>query len=338
MFPGVGVDAGRGKDIKFAAMTKDLVDIEMAAHGGTVIEIRKPAANGRWCRDSKYNRRITASDTEMEITGPAAGHDRMKTKADPDRHQGASACSTTAPAASRPGAPGCRRRRTSTATSGARSPTAIRKPRTTSATASPATGTTGAPIYDRFDVAKEPNEANRFGWMVEIDPIDPASTPMKRTALGRFKHEGADEHRQQGRPRRRLHGRRRALRLRLQVRHRRQVQSDDRAANMDLLDKGTLYVARYNADGTGEWLPLVHGQGPLTAENGFTSQADVADPGAPRRRSAGRHQDGPAGGRRGQPEDRQGLRDADQQHASARPSRSTPPTRAPTTPSATSSR
>jgi secreted PhoX family phosphatase len=126
----------------------------------------------------------------------------------------------------------------------------------------------------RFDVAVNGNELNRFGWVVEIDPFDPDSTPVKRTSLGRFKHEGAfftestdgravvysgdDENRDylykyvSPRPWRRMISR-----------------------GQSPLDGGTLYVARFDEDGSGRWLPLVHGTGPLTAANGFVDQADV---------------------------------------------------------------
>ncbi|CAA9550361.1 MAG: Putative phosphatase, partial [uncultured Thermomicrobiales bacterium] len=79
MFPGVGNQDA--KDVGFAKMTRDLVDIEMMAHGGSVVEIRRE--NGAWrvVPDSRYARRVTAA-TPMEITGPAAGHDRLKTSAD----------------------------------------------------------------------------------------------------------------------------------------------------------------------------------------------------------------------------------------------------------------
>lgn len=125
----------------------------------------------------------------------------------------------------------------------------------------------------RFDLAKNRNELNHFGWMVEIDPNDPSSTPIKRTALGRFKHEGATVTEVNGRV----------------VIYSGDDENGDylykfvgnapwrqlRARGKSPLDEGTLYVAKFNADGSGTWLPLVHGAGPLTPANGFIDQADV---------------------------------------------------------------
>ena len=79
--------AGAVAKASLAAQTPEQTRIEMMAHNGSVIEVRKE--NGAWTvvPDSQYARRITL-DTEMRIAGPAAGHDRLKTSADPDRHQG----------------------------------------------------------------------------------------------------------------------------------------------------------------------------------------------------------------------------------------------------------
>ena len=271
MFPGLGVQDA--KDVNFAKMTKDLVDIEMAAHGGAVVEIRR--RNGQWqvVKDSKYTRRITA-ETPMDITGPAAGHARMRTSADAEGRKVRGMVNNCAGGVTPWGTwLSCEENFNGYfwGKMAEDHPEARNYKRYG----------IGAPAYawgkfhDRFDLAKEPNEANRFGWVVEIDPFDPNFVPKKRTALGRTKHEGAagitngdgryviylgDDERFDYVYKFVTAGK---------------VDPQNRAANFGLLDEGVLYVAKYNPDGTGAWLPMVHGQGPLTEANGFRSQADV---------------------------------------------------------------
>jgi secreted PhoX family phosphatase len=124
----------------------------------------------------------------------------------------------------------------------------------------------------RFDVATNRKELNRFGWVVEIDPANPFSQPVKRTALGRIKHEGATVVESRGRAVVYMGDDENNDYLYKFVSRRKWQRH--LARGQSPLDHGTLYVAQFDENG-GEWLPLVFGQGPLTGANGWIDQADV---------------------------------------------------------------
>jgi secreted PhoX family phosphatase len=275
MFPGIGIQ----DDADFAGMTEELVKIEKAAHGGSIVEIRR-GGDGKWSvvRDSSYNRRITA-DTPMRISGPAAGHPKMQTGADPSGTEvlgtfnncagGITPWGTWLMAEENFHGYFWSDREEDQAGATADDPTRILEARYGLPGKSYAWGR----FDSRFNMDVEPNEPNRHGWIVEVDPSDPTSTPVKRTTMGRFKHEGAM-------PGVTADGRVAMFmgddeRFEYVYRFVTADPYDPENPDPDLLDRGTLSVARFNDDGTMDWLPLVHGEGPLTAENGFADQGDV---------------------------------------------------------------
>ncbi|MBS9721719.1 PhoX family phosphatase [Tianweitania sp. BSSL-BM11] len=271
MFPGI-VKIVDDK-LEVAPADKKRVDIEMAAHGGTIVEMTRQDGKWRPDRNGKLNRRITAT-TEMEVTGPAAGHDRLKTKADATGTKVFGTVNNCAGGVTPWGTYVMAEENFHGYFDGdlpANHPEAANYKRL----GLPDSSYSWSNFYDRFDLSKEPNEPNRFGWIVEVDVMDPNSTPKKRTALGRFKHEGAESIvNKDGRVVFYLGDDERFDYVYKFV-TKGTFNPDDRAANMDLLDEGTLYVAKFAEDGGMTWMPLVHGEGPLTAENGFNSQADV---------------------------------------------------------------
>ncbi len=260
---------------KYQPLSRARSEVEMAAHGHSVVEVRRNGASWEVVPGSRYARRITARDTRIAISGPAAGHPRLRTADDPTGREVIGTLGDCAGGVTPWGTVLIAEENfhkyfgnDPDLTPEARNLRAV------------GIGAPRQPKYawfrhfERFDVVKHPREANRFGWVLEYDPTDPSRAPVKRTALGRRWHECATCVRA---PDGRLvvYGGDDAVFQHLYRFVTRDAVSPDRAANRDLLDHGTLSVARFEADGTLRWLPLVFGQGPLTPDYDFHDVGDV---------------------------------------------------------------
>lgn len=237
-----------------------------AAHGVTVCEIVEKGGKWSIVKDSMYNRRITP-DTPMDITGPARGHDMMKTVADPTGTKSLGTWNN------------CGNGQTpwgtyltceenfhgyfSSSDKGFAIPANMKR----YGIKHDDRGYAWASDDERFDISKHPNEPNRAGYIVEIDPFDAKSTPKKRTALGRFKHENAElVVATNGHVVVYMGDDERGEFLYRFVSAKPMTEGGD---NSNLLEDGTLYVAKFTDNGRGEWIALT----PETT--GMASQGEI---------------------------------------------------------------
>ena len=254
-----------------AAWSADKVRKSQAAHGVSVIEIIERQGQWHVMPGSRYARRITAN-TPMALSGPASGHELLKTAADPSGTRVLGTLNNCAAGDTPWGSFLTCEENWNGYFSASEQPTADDKryglrPK--------GWGYRWHEHDERFDAAKHPHEPYRFGWVVEVDPMDPLQTPIKRTALGRIKHEGATTTLTRDGRVVVYMGDDEKFEYIYKFVSRDKVRPGGFAANKTLLDHGTLYVARFEASGHGRWLALVQGENGLTADKGFATQADV---------------------------------------------------------------
>ncbi len=255
-------------------MTREQCETEMASQGHAIVEIERKGGVWRYVQNSTYNRRISARSTPMRVSGPAAGSPRMATRADVSGTRIIGTLNNCAGGTTPWGTVLTAEENLHNYFTGD-----VGKGREAAAWKRYGINGRGRYVwgkyFDRFNLNREPNEPNRFGWIVEIDPYDPKSAPVKRTALGRCKHECATTAVSHDGRVAVYSGDDERMEYVYKFVTRDAYDASRPEAHRSLLDNGTLYVARFDADGKMRWLPIVFGQGPLTKANGFENQGDV---------------------------------------------------------------
>lgn len=261
--------------------TEEQVNIAILAHGASVVHIAAvPISEDafRWvvARGSGFNRRITG-ETEIEISGPLAGHALLKTSADASATKVRGMLNNCGGAMTPWGTLLTAEENFDQyfANNASVANEGVKAYNSRLGVSNAASGRKWERFHSRFDLTQEPNEINRFGYIVEIDPYDPTSAPKKRTALGRFKHEAASVIVTPSGHVAVYSGDDARFEYVFRFVSDGVYDPTDRKANFGLLDSGTLSVAKFNEDGTGEWLPLVFGEADLTPTNGFANQGEV---------------------------------------------------------------
>ncbi len=283
---GLALDADGFPQHEDGSRDADQVRKELNAHGVSVVRVRQ-GDDGQWqVVEDRLNRRVTGL-TPMQLAGPVAGTEHVVTKYSPDGSMTRGTLNNCAHGVT----PWNTYLAAEENWAGyfANEDVEIDRRQSRYGIATRAEGRYqwhraqgGADEFVRFDATSHGtspsedyrNEPHAFGYMVEIDPFDPQSTPVKRTHLGRFAHEGVIfAPAVEGQPVVAYSGDDARFEYIYKFVSARPYQAA--SADGSLLDEGTLYVARFNDDGSGEWLALAPGQNGLTPENGFADLADI---------------------------------------------------------------
>ncbi|QYF95551.1 PhoX family phosphatase [Massilia sp. PAMC28688] len=279
------------------------VDKEVAAHGVAIVEVKKTGNAWSYVKESAFNRRITPL-TEMSISGPARGHALLATKFSSDGTRTRGTLNNCGTGKSPWGsfltgeenwAGYFVRSATDDAARADKSVAALKRyGRNQGATSRHGWETGGSDDkYARWDISKKGaaatddyrNEMNGMGYIVEMDPYTRAAVPKKRTALGRYAHESAAF----SVP---TVGQQLAVYMGDDSRNEyiykfvssatwsaADANPSDRLSTGDkYLDSGKLYVARFNADGSGQWIELAMNNPAIAGYTAyaFADQGDIA--------------------------------------------------------------